>query len=88
MTPDERAAVRKRAAARARAMGYRTDPPPDGAPAALPDDDQEQPVVLPAVGPRVLRQLLGHGHLTPAQADAARRRLTAAAQFARDEDAA
>jgi hypothetical protein len=65
-------------------MGLRGDddrPPPDGTPAPAP-------AALPTTNPRALRALLDHGHLTADQAAAARRLFTAAAQYARDEDAA
>ena len=68
MTPDERAAVQRRAAARARARGLKADPPPTEPAAVLP-------TLL--VGP--LRQMLQRGHLTPAQAALARQLFAARA---------
>ena len=77
MTPDERAAVRARARARAERMGYRI--PADQAPAEA--EPGEEPV--PTTNPQALRQLLNRGHLTPGQAARARRMFQAASQYAR-----
>lgn len=86
--PVDRAAIRARARLRAERMGLAR---PDG-----PEDDVVQapaPEPLPTTNPRVLRQLLNRGHLTPGQAESARRLFTAVREYVTDhpdhpEDAA
>jgi hypothetical protein len=62
VTPEERAVIRRQAAARARAMGLKSTSAE--APAAAVD--------LPTHNPTVLRQLLHRGHLTPEQGQVVR----------------
>lgn len=79
MTPEERAEIIRRAKARAREMGHRTDPDPD------PGDPPR--VQLPTLQPGALRALMNRGHLTPEQETAARRLFAEAARIAREDTA-
>jgi hypothetical protein len=71
MTSAQREAVRRNARARAVRMGFAT---------AAPEGDTSPPVKLPTLHFGALRALLDRGHLSPAQADEARRLFAEARQ--------
>lgn len=73
--PTDREALRARARARAVSMGYAR---PEGA-----EDDVQAPALepLPTTNPRALRALLDRGHLTPGQAESARRLFKAVREY-------
>ncbi|QLJ06715.1 hypothetical protein HZZ00_37425 (plasmid) [Streptomyces sp. NEAU-sy36] len=75
---DPRDAIRRRARARAVAMGLARQE-------ATPDPDTHEFLEpVPTTNPRVLQQLLSRGHLTPGQAETARRMFAAVRQYVAD----
>jgi hypothetical protein len=72
----DRAAIRARAQLRAVQMGYARPPGPE-------DDNVQAPAPepLPTANPRALRALLSGHHLTPGQAESARRLFKAAREY-------